>query len=175
MKKLFTSTLVILTIILTLSSCHKLALPSMSAKFGETEKNFIFRTTVTGDIPNVGTGFLIAATTSSDITSGEYLALLIGGNQAKEYKLNSSLTAGSYECEAIYRKGGQGDTVNIYAGNTGTITIDKIDTKNKKISGTFSFNLVNDSLNTTISVTEGKFNNLNYTTLPTLSSLDFNL
>lgn len=175
MKKIFITTLAILTIILTFSSCQKWTLPSMTAKLDGTEKNFIFRSTITGDIQSIGTGFLIVATTSSDIKSGEYITLLIRGDQEKEYNLQTSLTAGTYECEAIYREGGEGDTVNVFAGNAGTIIIDKIDTKNKKISGTFAFNLINKSnFNETITVTDGKFDNLLYTTLPTLSSLDFN-
>jgi hypothetical protein len=176
MKKLIKiSGLLIGIIAISLSSCKKLSLPSMNAKFNDSTKNFIFRTTFKGTVPTVGEGILILATTSSDLQHGEYLTLLIRGVEEKTYKLDVELSDGKYECGAVYRMKGENDTTNVYVGNSGTITITKIDTKNKKISGTFSFNLVN-SKNQTIKVTDGVFKNLLYQEInANLSSNDFKI
>ncbi len=178
MKKFLSLTVLVMAVmLLSLPSCKKLALPSMKANFDTAQKNFIFRLTSKGNIPNVGNAFIIVATTSSDITNGEYLTLLIRGDQEKTYNLDAKLSDGKYECEAIYRKSGENDTLNVYAGTKGTITVTKIDDKNKKISGTFAFTLMNTKDNSkTINVTDGTFENLKYSDIDsTLSSTDFKL
>jgi len=176
MKKIIRSTAVVLfAILMSMSSCKKLTLPSMKASFDGSEKNFLFRSSFRGDVPNVGSGFIIVATTTSTIDEGEYLALFVRGIEEKTYNLEVALLEGKYECEALYRKGGEKDT-NIYVGSDGTIIIDKINEDKKKISGTFSFTLVNkDDPNKTIVVTEGVFNNLLYTNADLSLLNDFEL
>ncbi len=175
MKKLLTlSFIAFIGSIIFLTSC-KQDLPSMSAKFDGTQKNFIFRQTTLGDVPAIGSGFIIIGTTGADLHDGEYLTLLIRGTEEKSYDLNVALSNSKFQCEAIYRPGGDGDTSKVYAGKTGTITITKFDEKHKKISGTFSFTLVNKVLDTDIiTVSEGKFENLNYAKIDaTLPNTDF--
>ena len=71
------------------------------------------------------------------------------------------LVDAKFQCEAIYRPGGESDTTTIYKGKTGTITITEID--KKYVSGTFSFEMTNKLLDTdTKSITSGKFEDLRY-------------
>jgi hypothetical protein len=175
MKKLSLLTfLAVLAMFFTITSC-KQDLPSMSAKFDGTQKTFVFRQTTLGEVPAIGSGFIITGTTGADLSDGEYLTLLIRGTDEKSYDLNVALSNSKFQCEAIYRPGGDGDTSKVYAGKTGTITITEFDEKHKRISGTFTFNLVNKVLDTDIiSVTEGKFENLNYIKIDaTLPTTDF--
>jgi len=164
MKKI---TLIVLigAMILGISSCKKESLPTMTANMNGTETNFIFRSTTMGNIPGIGDGFLILGTTLN-ATDGEYLALLIRDTEERAYSLSATLSGGKYECEALYRKDGKEDTTNVYIGQSGTITITKLDEKNKKISGTFSLKMVNKLINDdTFDITEGQFSNLSYVKL----------
>ena len=171
MRKLF-STLFILGLILSLTSC-KDKLPSMSAKVDGIQKNFIFRSTTLGDVPALGEGFLIIATTGSDSTHGEYLALLVRGADKGSYDLDVALN-GKYQCEALYRK--RSDDSTTYIGKTGTITITDINKRKHKVSGTFNMTMVNKLLNTDqITISEGQFTNLFYAKIDaTLPSNVFN-
>ncbi len=145
-------------------SCKKEDLPSMNASFDGTSKNFLFRTSTRGSIPSVGEGFMIIGTTGADVTDGEYLTLLIRGVDVRAYNLSTTIIEGKFECEAIYRPGGEGDTtLGVYYGKDGSISITKIDEENKKVSGSFSFTLYNKLVATdVISITNGKFENLKY-------------
>jgi len=176
MKKYLVFTLLIAMVgsFVFFSSCKKETLPSMSASFDGTSKNFIFRSTTRGTVPTVGEGFIIIGTTI-DSQTGNYLTLLTRGVAAGTYSLDVALSDGKYECEAIYRPGGSGDTTKVYVGKSGSITIAEVDEENKTVSGTFSFTLVNKLLNTdVISVTNGTFENLKYINA-TLSTDDFDL
>lgn len=174
MKKI-TLLAVVTLLVLGFSSCKK-DLPTMSAKLNDTLKNFVFRTTVMGGVPGVGDGFLIVGTTLN-ADQGEYIALLIRGADEKSYSLNVSLDNGKYQCEALYRKNGSGDTTNVYIGKSGTITITNLDEKHKKVSGTFSMSMVNkNDASKTLSVTDGQFSDLSYIVIDgDIITNDFNL
>ncbi len=172
MKKLF-SLLFILGLILSLASCKE-ELPSMSAKIDGVQKNFVFRSTTLGDVPGLGEGFLIIATTGSDSTHGEYLALLIRGADKGTYNLDAELTNGKFQCEALYRHSKDDSTT--YIGKTGTITITDINKRKHKVSGTFNMTMVNKLLNSDqITISDGQFTNLLYMKIDaSLPSGDFN-
>ncbi len=143
-----------------LFGCKKV--PTMTATVDGTAKNFIFRSTSKVGITDGLDGMVIIATTGADQKDGEYLTMLIRGADLGEYSLDATLsTSAKFQCEAIYRPGGDGDST-IYKGKTGTITITKMD--GKYISGTFNFSMWNSVLydNDVKTVTNGKFENLRY-------------
>lgn len=100
--------------------------------------------------------FVITGTAANGI-----LAITINGNAAGDYNL--SLT--EQKCAATFKKSMTATGDDVYASATGKVTLTKVDTNNKKISGTFNFTLTNTSLKT-ISITSGTFNDLSYTVTP---------
>lgn len=150
--------------------------PTMSAKINGETKNFIFRSTNKVGITDGLEGIVLVATTGSGEGSGEYLTLLVRGANEGTYNLNVQISSeAKFQCEAIYRPGGETDTTT-YKGTSGTINITKID--KKYISGTFSFemrNKVSDS--DVMQVTEGKFEDLRYysTSLSDVADAAFDL
>lgn len=148
-----------------MSSCKKANPASMGATIGGVQKDFVFRTTIQGGVQNVFDGFLIQATTGISLTDGEYVTLLIRGTQVKSYDLAVSLDSIRTQAEVIYKPSGSSSdtTKKTYMGKTGNVTITANDTKNKLVSGTFNFVLVNTKdANDQITVTNGKFTNLSY-------------
>ena len=135
--------------------------PTMTASIDGASKNFIFRSSSKVGVMEGLDGMIIIGTTGADRENGEYLTLLIRGAELGTYNLNVTLsTSAKFQCEAIYRPGGGNDTT-VYKAKSGTITITKID--KKRVSGTYSFELINNVLDTDVlNVTNGKFEDLRY-------------
>jgi hypothetical protein len=151
--------------LISLNSCKE-DLPSMSCTLGGESWVSTFRITTMGeiDLGNGVGGYLITATngTDTDLTDGEYIAILIRGTDIKEYNLTVALQDGKYQCAIVYFP--QGLNVGTkYIGSSGSVSITEINDAKKKISGTFSFELKNNALDTeTKSIADGKFDNLKY-------------
>ncbi len=165
MKTFITKLLGIILIfnVLLFSSCRD-DNPYLTAKINGKDFNSVFRVSYKGNLPAIGESFLITATDGLDITSGAYLTILIRGTEEKEYRLDVELLDGVYQAAAVYKPAGQSDTTSTgkYYGVSGKITLVKVDTKHKKISGTFEFTLKNKN-GDVIQITDGKFENLIYT------------
>ena len=148
----------------------------MTATIDGASKNFVFRTNNKVGITDGLEGMVIIGTTGADRESGEYLALLIRGADIGTYNLDIALTSSAkFQCEAIYRPKGGNDTT-VYKAKSGTIVITEID--KKRVSGTFSFELVNKVLDTDVmNVTNGKFEDLRYysTSLQDIADTAFDL
>lgn len=124
-------------------------LPSMSATIDGTDWSASIRSTVSTDDVIVITG------TS---TVGEVIAVTVLGTSEGTYEL--SLT--DQECSALYKATVNASTDDTYVSATGTVVITELDTSSKKVSGTFSFTML-QGLSTTMTISEGEFSNLSYT------------
>lgn len=110
----------------------------------------------TGRYTNLtGNVFVITGTS----ITGEVLVITIKGDSPDLYELNLS----NLECSATYKKSALStSTDDIFQSITGRVNLTKVDKENKKISGTFDFNLARLSIET-ISISSGSFNDLEYT------------
>ena len=108
-------------------------------------------------------GDIITITATSGVTAatGEFLNLIIRGSELRTYDLTITLVGSEFECTANYKPDASG--TDIYTGQSGTITLTKFDSVNKKISGTFSFTVAKvGELTTTKQITNGTFTDLVY-------------
>lgn len=144
--------LVMLAITLVIGSCSKDSVSTnnkLSAKIDGKSWNASFRVTnLTGNV------FVITGTS----ITGEILAITINGDSPDLYQLG----LGNLECAATYKGSALASTDDIYQSVSGKVNLTKVDKTNKKISGTFDFSLAKLSL-TSISVSNGTFNDLEYT------------
>ena len=93
--------------------------------------------------------------------AGNSINLLLNDNGVGRYSLSSSTTAVANLIDSagkMYTSFGSTDTAQ--AG--GVVVITSIDTSNKTMNGTFSFNLLSVSDSSVIRVTEGSFTNMHY-------------
>jgi hypothetical protein len=100
--------------------------------------------------------FIITGTATNGV-----LVVTIKGTAVGDYNL--SLT--EQKTAATFKKSMTASGDDVYASATGKVSLTKVDTANKKISGTFQFTLTNTSLQT-ISITSGTFNDLSFTVTP---------
>jgi len=162
MKKGFSLLFLGLLISLTfLNSCTKETLPSLNCKIDGTLWSSLVRVTTMG-ATDVGDGILIVATDGLSTTEGKYLSMLIRGNTVKDYDLAITLVGGQLECTALWAPSGLASTEGKkYYGKSGKISITKIDTENKLITGTYSF-VLSTTGGELVTITDGKFANLKY-------------
>jgi len=100
--------------------------------------------------------FLITGTDAN----GKVIAITIRGDQKGTYTSSTSIDSLNAQVGAVWKPNS-----NEYLSNSGTVTITDINTTDLKISGTFSFNIVNSAnLSDAIEVKNGKFTNLTYST-----------
>jgi len=151
-----------LAIVITIFSCKKedaeevstYVAPSttMTATVNDTAWSALTRVTKHYTNTNV---FVIVGTD----TDGKVLTITIRGDQKGTYTSSTSLDSLSAQVGAIWKPNS-----NEYLSNKGTVEITEIDTTDKKISGTFNFDVINTSdITDGFSVTSGKFSNLGYT------------
>jgi len=160
MKKHFLI-LTALAVIITIFSCDKddaeevstyVSSATMSATVNDTAWSAITR--VTKHYPSTNL-FVIVGTD----TDGKILSVTIKGDQKGIYNSSTSIDSLSAQVGAVWKpKSGQ------YVSNKGTVEITEVNTAEKKISGTFNFDVVNTSdLTDVFTVASGKFTNLGYT------------
>ena len=132
--------------------------PSMTATVDGESWTSLFRVSVLFENND-----MITITGTPDYTENvdKAIILTIYGTDAGTYNLNPGTL--STNCSVVYRKTANAaeGTTDYYISKTATVTISSIDKTNKRISGTFSATLINNS-STEISITSGKFENLNY-------------
>jgi hypothetical protein len=136
-------------------SCKKADNPisaSMSAKINGALWNTSVRVTV------LQGGFFSITGTS---LAGEIMNITIYGQTEGTYLLQAIPPA--FQFTALYKESASILDENGFAATSGQVVITHIDNTAKKISGTFNFDAMRASDFSTISVTEGKFNNLLYT------------
>lgn len=124
-------------------------LADMTASIDGEDWESVTRVTVLKD-----DSFIITATT----LTGETLVITILGNTEDEY----SITTSEYGFTAVYKESASTSTDDAYAAYSGTVELTEVNTSSKTISGTFSFKMLK-GVSTTIEVTDGEFNDLNYT------------
>lgn len=122
----------------------------LSAKIGGKSWNAAIRVT------NLANDVFIITGTS---TTGEVLIITIFGKNPDLYEF--SLT--SQKCNATYKKSAFTTENDFYTSVSGRVNLTKVDMTNKKISGTFEFTLTKTSLTDQLSVSNGSFNDLEFT------------
>jgi|GEM_PF-1258053 len=116
-----------------------------------TQGTFVVNTRVTTNTQ--GTFVVNGSALQSDA-----LNITIIGETTGTYTLGT----GQYNFSASYSPVAS-NTDSLYTAINGTVELTDVDTQNRKISGTFSFNAVNvKDLSKTISVTNGVFTSLSY-------------
>jgi len=159
MKKHFLI-LTALAIVISIFSCKKedaeeistyVSSASMSATVNDTAWSAFTR--VTKHYPSTNL-FVIVGTD----TDGKVLSLTVKGDEKGIYTSSTSIDSLSAQVGAVWKpKSGQ------YVSNKGTVEITEINTAEKKISGTFNFDVINTSdLTDGFTVASGKFTNLGY-------------
>ncbi len=150
-----------LAIVITIFSCKKedaeeistyVSSASMTATVNDTAWSALTR--VTKHYPNTNI-FVIVGTD----TDGKILSVTVKGDQKGTYTSSTSIDSLSAQVGCVWKpKSGQ------YISNKGTVEITEVNTTEKKISGTFNFDVVNTSdLTDGFTVASGKFTNLGYT------------
>ena len=125
---------------------------SMTASVNDTSWTSITRVSKFFTTTNI---FVLTGTS----TDGKILAVTIKGAEIGTYTSSTSIDSLSAQVGAAWRANGKN-----YVSKEGRVEITKLDKTNKKISGTFSFKILNaNDLAEQISVTSGKFDNLSYT------------
>jgi hypothetical protein len=125
---------------------------SMTAKVASTDWSAITR--VTKHYSNLDM-FVITGTS----TDGEILAITVKGDQVGTYSSTTSMDSLNAQVGAVWKP----STSENYVSKSGTVKISEINTNDLKISGTYSFEVVNSTnINDIISITEGQFENLKY-------------
>jgi hypothetical protein len=121
----------------------------MSAKINGTEWKSVARNTTLKDNKFIITGAAL---------DGKTIIISVFGTSVGEYNNVTKFLA-------VYKETLSTSTEDAYTALTGKVTISDINTTKKEISGTFNFEMVKLDLST-VSVTEGKFSNLNYIEVP---------
>ena len=148
----------------SISSCKKddntvqntlLSSASMTAKVNDTVWTAITRVT-----RHFATGqkFVITGTSSD----GQVIVITILGDVAGTYSSSTSIDSLNAQVGAVWQPDASSPTTDNFVSQSGTVTITSVDTENLKISGTFSFDMINTNLSTQKSITEGKFSDLSY-------------
>lgn len=133
---------------------------SMSATVNDTVFTTITRVTVFSSTANA---FLITGTS----LDGKVLSVTIRASEVGTYTTSIELEDPSSKVGAAWRAHSEN-----FVSNSGTVELTKVDKTKKKISGTFTFTMINPTsgLTEVFSITEGKFDQLSYTegTIPGL-------
>lgn len=136
-------------------------LDKMSADIDGQTWNSAFRISTYTETEGGTSFFTITGTNGASAETGEYLNLIIRGNEVKSYNLSVTLVGGEFECTANYKPSASGNEV--YTGTQGTISLTKVDLENKKISGTFNFTVAKTGEpSVTKQISNGEFNDLTY-------------
>lgn len=145
MRKIF----FFLASITILGSCSSDALDDylgdMSATIDGTKWSTITRVTVQKE-----DNFIITGTSSS----GEVLIITILGTDEGSYDV-------PLKCDAAYKESASVDLEDAAVATSGSVILSEVNTSDKKISGTFSFNILKDG--NTMDISSGVFNDLSYT------------
>ena len=131
---------------------------SMSAMVNDTTWTTITRVTKKFATPE---SFVITGTS----TDQKVMVITIRGIEKGIYTTSVQLEDPSAQVGGAWRA----NSTN-YVSNSGTVEISKLDVVNKKISGTFKFNLISQTDLVGFKVESGKFENLSYTESETDSS-----
>ena len=155
---LLLSTLIIFSTFIGCKKDESLPAASMSAKVdGNTWSTVarVARHTTTGEGQFVITGTSL---------TGSAIVLTTIGDDVGEYLLTLTMTEDEKQIIAVYQPDVTSPTENNYVAKSGSIKITDINTEDKLISGTFSFNAYKNILNVTPDtvITEGVFSNLQY-------------
>ncbi len=124
---------------------------SMSATVNDTTWTTITRVTKKFHTPE---SFVITGTS----TDQKVMVITIRGIEKGIYTTSLQLEDPSAQVGGAWRA----NSTN-YFSNAGTVELTKLDTTNKKISGTFSFDLISQTDLVGFKVKNGKFDNLSYT------------
>lgn len=89
---------------------------------------------------------------------GKIMAITIKGTEAKTYTTSTSIDSLSAQVGAAWRANSKN-----YFSKNGTVQLTKVDKTNKKISGTFSFNMISTTDLEGFPVVSGTFKDLSYT------------
>lgn len=93
--------------------------------------------------------------------SGQSLVITINGTDAGTYTL--SALPPKTQCGAVYKETATASTADAFYSVSGTVVITNLDLTNKILSGTFNFEMIKDLSGTTISITNGKINDIKFT------------
>lgn len=172
MKNLFkNSVLLVVLMALFVVGCEKdengnyVINASMTATVDGKEWKSIFRTTEidkTAEVPN------IKIIGTSSFKADDAPTILLTANGTTEGTYNFDPKAGAANCTVVYKKKEKADekSADYYVAYKANINITKINTEDKKISGTFSAELcpADDPLNKDkkIVISNGKFSDLQY-------------
>ncbi len=174
MKKvsLLLTVVIIASMAITFSSCKKKYEPSMTCKVDGEEYSSLIRLNYRGGMSDFDNKevFLLNGSDNLLISSGKYLSILIGGTETKTFNLSTqSIFTAAAGCTAVWSPGGQSSAEDTsaagrYTANGGTVEITAVDEDEKRISGTFSFELLDpkDLTAAKISITEGQFTDVKY-------------
>lgn len=137
-----------------------ISVPKLSATVGDSTFTSVFRQTNLAD-----SIFTISATTGASLEKGKKMIIIVRGNTIGTYNLDTNPfdTSSTVQAKSSISYWPEGAKTP-YLGISGQVEITKLDTAKNKISGTFNFEMAktaaaNDKLN----VTNGTFENLNYT------------
>jgi len=134
----------------------------MSAKIDNVEWKSVFRQTTLVHMESFDV-ITILGTSGVTEATGSSILITIRGSEAKTYDLKSTVIGGAFQCEVIYKESFSVSLDDAYVGSSGTVNLTKVDTENKKISGTFSFTMrKSNDLTQTKTISEGKFDNITY-------------
>jgi len=102
--------------------------------------------------------FTITGTSLNADLSNDVLAITVNGINPDTYTLNP--LGLETECGCVYTTKFNGSTA-AFVSTAGTVVLTNVDTKNKRISGTYEFSVLSGDVTKTI--TKGTFENLKYT------------
>jgi hypothetical protein len=165
MKKIILLTIgLFLGIGLLFNNCDKvndiLALPTMSAKVNTVSWTAVF----TNAIMYIANDY-ISITGTPEISENADQLINITVNQRVEGTYEFETGTIKDDCKIIYLKtaGATYGSTDFYQSTIATVTITKIDTEKKTVSGTFTGTLYETSASTDfVRITEGKFDNIPY-------------
>lgn len=155
--------LAIITSIISLSSCKKdkdeiVTNASMTATVDQTSWVTVTRLTKHFTSP---ASFVITGTT----LSGEVLVITVKGDVVGHYISAASIDSANAQVGCVWQPDASSPSNDNFLSKNGTVDITDIDNVEKKITGTFSFDLIKtDSLGyqTAKTITDGKFTSLSY-------------
>ena len=125
---------------------------SMSANINNTTWTTITR--ITKHYTGLHT-FVITGTS----TSGRVLAITVKGETTGTFTSSTDINDPSAQVGAVWKPS---SSLN-YVSKSGSITISEINTTDSKLTGTFSFEMVNTSdISDVISIASGKFDNIKF-------------
>lgn len=158
----FSLSVLFIVVIIAMSSCKKedvqeliTSTASMSAKIDGTSWSAVTR--VTKHFEN-SQKFVISGTS----TNGEVLVITVFGDTQGTYSSSTSIDSLSAKVGCVWQPDASSPTTDNYVSQSGTVTFSSVNTSDKKVSGTFSFSLLDQSLSNSKSITEGKFTDLSY-------------